>query len=391
MPKLLQLNVTANWGSTGKIAEGIGQAAMARGWESAIVYGRMMNPSQSKLIKVGNQTDVYLHYARHRFLDGEGLGSKRATKRIIEQIKEYAPDIIHLHNIHDHWLNYPLLFEYLATVDMPIICTFHDCWAFTGGCAYFDRVDCRQWVSECIKCPLKSHFDRSRQNFKLKKELFISIQNKLTIVPVSNWLEGFIKQSFLRNFRIKMIHNGIDTNKFKPIFSKSRVDLGVALPWSARKGLEDMIKLRGLLSDDIEIRLVGLNDEQLKNLPIGITGIKRTQSIEELVRHYGEAAVFVNPTYEDNFPTTNLEALACGTPVITYRTGGSPEAVDSETGIVIDKGDIESLAGAIMKVIDNPDLFPASACRARAEAHFDKNIQFGKYIDLYDSLSNKSK
>ena len=188
-----------------------------------------------------------------------------------------------------------------------------------------------------------------------------------------------------------MIHNGIDTNKFKPIFSKSRVVLGVALPWSARKGLEDMIKLRGLLSDDIEIRLVGLNDEQLKNLPIGITGIKRTQSIEELVRHYGEAAVFVNPTYEDNFPTTNLEALACGTPVITYRTGGSPEAVDSETGIVIDKGDIESLAGAIMKVIDNPDLFPASACRARAEAHFDKNIQFGKYIDLYDSLSNKSK
>ena len=140
--KLLQLNVTANWGSTGKIAEGIGLAAMARGWESTIAYGRYMNPSQSKLIKVGTQADVYAHYAKARFLDGEGLGSKRATKKLIGQIKQITPDIIHLHNIHDHWLNYSILFEFLATIDTPIVWTFHDCWAFTGGCPHFENVNC---------------------------------------------------------------------------------------------------------------------------------------------------------------------------------------------------------------------------------------------------------
>lgn len=389
--KLLQINVTANWGSTGKIAEGIGQAAMSQGWESAIAYGRMMNPSQSELIKVGSQKDVYLHYARHRFLDGEGLGSKRATKQFIEQIKDYAPDIIHLHNIHDHWLNYPLLLEYLATVDTPIVWTFHDCWAYTGGCAYFDRVDCRQWETICGKCPLKQHVDKSMRNYTLKRELLLTLQDRLTIVTVSRWLEDFVKKSFLKDCRIEMIHNGININKFMPVSPKKKVVLGVALPWSARKGFEDMIKLREILPDDIEIRLVGLNDEQLKNLPKGIIGIKRTQNLEELVHHYSDSSVFVNSTYEDNFPTVNLEALACGTPVVTYRTGGSPEAIDKNTGIVVEKGNIAALAKAVLEVLDNPQNFPSGACRARAELHFDKDKQFGQYIDLYESLLVKNK
>ncbi|WP_165154723.1 glycosyltransferase [Parabacteroides sp. ZJ-118] len=388
MPRLLQLNVTANWGSTGRIAEGIGQAAMARGWESAIAYGREMNPSQSQLVKVGNRFDVYAHYAQHRLFDREGLGSKRPTKRLIKWIDSYKPDIIHLHNIHDHWLNYPLLFQYLATIETSVVWTFHDCWAFTGGCAYFDDVNCNQWQTKCNRCPQKTFADRSRANFILRKDLFSRIHERLTIVPVSNWLGNFVKQS-MKNCSIRMIHNGIDTTKFEPKYKKKKVVLGVALPWSPRKGLPDMVKLRQLLPQDIEIKLIGLNDGQLEKLPKGIVGIKRTQNIDELVKHYSEAAVFVNPTYADNFPTTNLEALACGTPVATYRTGGSPEAVDEHTGIVVEKGNVKALAKAIMKILNNPGNFSSDTCRKRAEQCFNKDIQFGKYVDLYESLLSK--
>ncbi len=384
--KLLQLNCTANWGSTGKIAEEIGQAAMARGWESAIAYGRVMNPSQSQLVKVGDKLDVYAHYVQHRIFDREGLGSRRPTKRLIKWIDSYRPDIIHLHNIHDHWLNYSLLFQYLATIDTQIVWTFHDCWAFTGGCAYFDDVNCSKWQTGCNSCPQIKFADRSKANFNLRKDLFSSLQERLTIVPVSYWLKDFVKQSFLRNSSIMMIHNGIDVTKFEPRVKIKKTVLGVALPWSTRKGLSDIIKLRHMLPRDVEIKLIGLNDKQIKELPQGVIGINRTQNIDELVKHYGEASVFVNPTYADNFPTTNLEALACGTPVVTYRTGGSPEAVDELTGIVVDKGNINALAEAIMTVLNNPDDFTPENCRKRAEQNFNKDIQFGKYIDLYNRL-----
>lgn len=393
--KLLQLNVTANWGSTGKIAEGIGLAAMVRGWESTIAYGRMMNPSQSQLIKVGSKIDPYLHYVRHRLLDQEGLGSKGATKKFIKEIDSLEPDIIHLHNIHDHWLNYPLLFDYFASIDTPIVWTFHDCWAFTGGCAHFENDNCFSWKQDqCTgNCPKKHR--KAQLQFRLRKEKIGLIGSRLNIVCVSQWLADYANQSFLGGVgaRTMVINNGIDINGvFTPNGrNKDRMILGVSNVWPAYKGLDDFVQLRNLLPENIKICIVGLSQEQVKTLPAGINGITRTANVAELADLYKRATVFVNPTYNDSFPTVNLEALACGTPVITYRTGGSPEAVDSETGIVIDKGEIESLAGAIMKVIDNPDLLPASACRARAEAHFDKNIQFGKYIDLYDSLSNKSK
>ena len=126
MPNLLQLNVTANWGSTGKIAEGIGNAAMLRGWESMIAFGRMQNPSTSQLIKVGSQSDVYLHYAKNRLFDGEGRGSIHATKNLLRHIDRYRPDVVHLHNIHDHWMNYPILLQYLKDTGVKVVWTFHD-------------------------------------------------------------------------------------------------------------------------------------------------------------------------------------------------------------------------------------------------------------------------
>ena len=394
MPTLLQLNVTANWGSTGKIADGIGLSAMSRDWESFIAYGRYMNPSKSKLIKVGKKFDVYTHYAKAKFLDGEGFGSRRATQNLLTQIDKISPDIIHLHNIHDHWLNYPLLFAYLATVNIPIVWTFHDCWAFTGGCPYFEIPPCDKWKSECSQCPLRNRrIDKALVHFEKRKELIASLSDRITIVPVSGWLEDFCYQSMLRKSRIQLIHNGIDTGLFKITYSRNSkpLILGVAINWDYRKGLTDFIKLRKAIPEEkADITLVGLEENQIKALPHGITGLSTTQNIDELVRLYNRASILVNPTYADNFPTVNLEALACGTPVITYRTGGSPEAIDENTGIVVEKGDVESLAKGIIEILNNPMKYSRNACRRRAETHFDKNTQFSKYIDLYEELLRKS-
>lgn len=388
--ELLQLNATANWGSTGRIAEGIGAAAIHRGWHSTIAYGRYSNHSSSKLIKVGTKYGVYSHYLRNRVLDGEGLGSRYATRKLIKQISELQPDIIHLHNIHDHWLNYPLLFEYLATIVTPIVWTFHDCWAFTGHCYHFERNDCKRWQTNCSNCPQKASpfFDKSLCNFNLKKNLLQSLQRRLTIVCVSEWLAEYVQKSFLSNCRIEVINNGIDIGIFTIDSSKkqARNIIGVSNVWPDYKGLSDFVQLRSLLNEDIGITLVGLTDEQIATLPKGITGISRTENVAELVELYQASSVFVNPTRNDSFPTVNLEALACGIPVITYRTGGSPESVDFNTGIVIDKGDVSGLAQAINTVLDHAEKYTPENCRKRVVEKFNKNVQFNKYIDLYELL-----
>lgn len=390
---LLQINVTANWGSTGKIAEQIGQCAIANGWESYIAYGRWYNPSQSHLIKIGNKLDMYQHYAEQRILDNEGLCSRRATKEFIKRINEIKPDVIQLHNIHDHYLNYRLLFEYLNKTDIKVVWTFHDCWAFTGHCFHFITKGCERWKSGCFDCPLqheypKTLFDRSRKNYTMKKNLF-GANNNFTIIACSEWIANFVRQSFLKDKPIRVINNGVDLNVFKNSESldtnkKTFHVLAVSNVWNKDKGFDDILKLREILSNEYEITIVGVAKQQLNSLPQGIVGIERTQNVHELVALYSNADVFVNPTYADNFPTVNLEALACGTPVITYCTGGSPEAIDEKTGIVVEQGDVNGLVEAIRMMKDNP--LSSVDCRKRAEDYFEKDKCFEKYIDLYNSL-----
>ena len=394
MPTLLQINITVNWGSTGKIAEHIGRCARVHGWESFIAYGRWRNPSKSHLIKVGNMVNMYLHYGEQRFRDNEGLCSRGATKRLIRQIEEIRPDVVQLHNIHDHYLNYRLLYEYLSSTNINVVWTFHDCWAFTGHCFHFVTKGCERWKTQCHDCPLKNEYpktflDRSQERFELKKALFGSCKN-LTIVPVSDWMGDFVKESFLKDKRIEVIKNGVDLKVFRPsskfqvASSKFRI-IAVSSVWNPDKGELDVYRLRKMLSkEEYEIIMVGLSADQAQNLPAGIRGIQRTQNVQELVRLYSESDVLINPTYADTFPTVNLEALACGTPVITYRTGGSPEAIDKKTGMVIEQGNVEALANAIILLKDHP--LSSADCRKRAEDLFDKDKCFEKYIELYDSL-----
>ena len=401
MPTLLQINTTANWGSTGKIAEQIGLHAMANGWRSIIAYGYYLNPSKSELIKIGSKWSVRWHRQISKYGMGDGRASKCATKALIKQIEAIKPDIIHLHNIHGLYLNYPILFDYLNSIGIPVVWTMHDCWPFTGRCAYFDTVQCTRWQRGCGECPAlklypKTKRDTSAENFELKRKLFTAKQ-QLVLVPVSNWLEGLVGQSMLRECRCQTIHNGIDIESFKPTtinslrgVSDKHLILGVAAQWEARKGLEEFYKLRDRLDiDTYDIALIGLSDEQIAALPAGITGIRRTQNVGELAAYYTRASVFVNPTYSDNYPTTNLEAMACGTPVITYRTGGSPEALTPDTGVVVEQGDIEALTEAITMVCDKGKEHYHEACRRRAEEHFDRQICFDKYLDLYNELLTK--
>lgn len=393
---LLQINVTANWGSTGKIAEQIGLCAMAYGWESYIAYGRMMNPSKSKLIKIGSRWDVYEHYAENKFLDNEGLASRRATKIFLKHIDKIKPDVVHLHNIHDHYLNYRLLFKYLAEKKIPVVWTQHDQWVTTGHCMY-NLVGCERWKTGCYDCPLSRWYslDCSRRNYKLKKELLASIPS-LTIVPVSEWLGNNINESHLKGRPIRVIHNGIDIRTFCPqpttvherygIQKGKRIILGVAAVWDARKGLDDFYALAKILpSEKYSIVIVGHQNTVAKPIKNGcqMVFVERTQNAHELAQLYSSAAVFINPTYQDNYPTTNLEAIACGTPVITYHTGGSPESLDERTGIVVEQGDVNGLTEAIKKLAASDY---TEVCRQKAVREFDNHKCFNPYIALYNKL-----
>lgn len=389
---LLQINVSANWGSTGKIAESIGLASIRHGWESYIAYGRYCNSSQSHLIKIGTKIDPYLHYVHQRIFDDEGLCSKNATRQLIKTIKDLGPDIVQLHNIHDHYLNYRLLFEYLNRTDIKVVWTFHDCWAFTGHCFHFVTKKCKRWKTQCYGCPLQHEYpktllDHSDENFSLKKNLFTKNKN-LTIVACSEWMAQFVRESFLQDKPLYVIHNGVDLDIFKAKpnekIQKIFKVLAVSNVWNKDKGIDDILTLRNLLAEDYTMTIVGLNEKQLKKLPLGIKGIQRTQNVQELVKLYSEAAVLINPTYADTFPTVNLEALACGTPVITYRTGGSPEAIDERTGVVVEQGDVNGLVEAIYRMKEYH--LSSDDCRKRAEECFDKDKCFEKYVELYEKL-----
>lgn len=393
MAVLFQINECLNF-STGKIAQQIGEAAIAEQWESWIAYSSRETYSESKshVLRVGSTIDPYIHYIESRLFDREGLSSRLSTKQLVERIRMISPDIVHLHNIHDHWLNYKILFEYLNNTNIRVVWTFHDCWAFTGHCFHFVTKGCERWKSQCNNCPLqreypKSYKDRSLKNYELKKQLFSANKN-LTIVACSDWMASLVRKSFLKELRIEVINNGIDLNVFRPLEEKISDRkfqiLAVSNVWNKEKGYYDILELRSMLPTEYEIIIVGLTAEQLRQLPDGIRGIERTQDVQELVGLYSSADVLINPTYADTFPTINIEALACGTPVITYKTGGSPEIIDDNTGIVVEQGNVLQMAKAIKTIKENP--IEPDLCRDRAVSLFDKDKCFVKYIDLYNSL-----
>lgn len=399
MPRIIQINTALNCGSHGRIVEQISRVAAERGFETTIVHGaRYLNKSQFADIQTTTKSQERLNGVRSLLFDAHGLGLKRATKSLIVKLKEIKPDIVHLHNIHGYYLNYQILFDYLAKSGVPVVWTLHDCWSMTGHCAQFENYKCDKWKTQCHDCQYlmdwypKSVIDRSRRNYELKKRCFTSLEN-MTIVPVSHWLEDVVKQSFLAKYPIKVINNGVDLTSFRPSEASGEISnkftiLGVASNWDDDKGVKEFVRLSE--NPDYQVIMVGVNDELKQKLPKSIIAISRTNSQSELAKYYSQADVFVNPTYKDTFPTVNLEALACGTPVVTYRTGGSPESITKETGIVVDKGDFNQLCEAVETIRRNGKHCYSTNCRERAVKFYNKDDRYKDYIDLYENIIDNS-
>ncbi len=402
--KILQINIVCETGSTGRIVKYIDNLMKDEHLESYIAYG-YGKTNMPNAIKIGTKLDYYIHNILSRLFCAQGRFSYFATKRFLKKVDKIKPDIIHLHNIHGNYINYKSLFKYIKQKNIPVIWTLHDCWAFTGKCTHYQRINCDKWQTNCKNCkeckknlkeyPKSYLICNSKNEYINKKKSFTGVKN-LTIITPSQWLKDEVKKSFLKNYNVKVINNGIDLTDFKPIKSDYReklgidyndiIILGVANDWSYKKGLDTFIQLSNILDDKYKIVLLGLDDNQIKKLPNKIIKISRTQNIEELAKLYSIADIYINPTLEDNFPTTNLEALACGTPVITYNTGGSPESISGNCGKVVEKDNILDLVNSIEKFNFDDNL--SKNCIERAK-NYDKSQKFKEYIDLYFNILNK--
>jgi len=436
--KILQINTVCGTGSTGKIAAGIMRLGIENDFDMYYAYGRGDNPNKAAarcgvpddydsslhFFKIGNVWDFGIHVLSNFFRGNSGFASKRVTLNFLKWVDEIKPDIIHLHNIHGFYLNIELLFAYIKDKNIKVIWTLHDCWPFTGQCAFYDYADCSKWRLDiegnkgCNNCPIyRSSYpyslfkDNSIENFAQKRKCFSGVED-LTIVTPSKWLAGEINKSFLNVYPVKVIHNGIDTG----IFSREeenknekllddRYIIGVANIWEARKGLDTFYQLAKENDFPYKIVLVGLSRKQ-RNQIINdtcfrnrIVPIERTANQNELARWYRGAEAFINPTFEDNFPTTNIEALACGTPVITYDTGGSSEALlekgdtnndkkhdfdDVKTGLAIQKGNYRELYKNIIKLYNKEIHFDRENCKKRG-CVFSQEEKLIEYIYLYNN------
>lgn len=403
MPKLFQINVVANSGSTGKIAEQVGLLARNNGWDCYMAYGRWAYNSSLKLYKIGSKKDIYLHGLKSILFDKHAFGSKKATRLLINEIQQIKPDIIHIHNIHGYYLNLPLLCDFLSEYGKPIVMTLHDCWTVTGHCVHFQDINCDKWQNGCHHCsnlkgyPKSLFIDNSQNNWNIKKKCFLKILPLLTIVPVCNWLGDIVSQSYLKEASRMVIVNGIDLNVFQPVqdasFIRAKylldnkfVILAVSNGWNSTKGYEDILWLRDKLSDEYVFIMVGVNPKQKNNLPKGIVGICRTENVSQLVELYSTADVFLNPTYQDTLPTVSIETLACGTPIIGYDTGGSSDIIDENVGILIERGNKEQLLHAIQQMKTIGKQYYQTKCREKALFKFDNQKCYQNYLDLYNDL-----
>lgn len=390
--KVLLINSVCGYGSTGKICTDLYDMLVEDGHECCIAYGRYSAPDGYNTIKIGNRLDNYYHVLLTRLFDRHGFGSKRATKKFIREIEVYDPDIIHLHNIHGYYLNIEILFNYLRKSNKKVIWTLHDCWAFTGHCATFLARNCNKWKSGCGNCPLlkeypKSLFDNTKNNWNRKKNLFTILENQLNIVTVSDWLNKQISKSYLSEYDILTIPNGIDIKTFKPQSSNFREEndlinkkiiLGVSNVWNDLKGFNDFCKLANMLNDSYRIVLVGLSENQLKALPLNVIGIVRTSNQRKLAEIYSIADIYINFSKGEAFGLTNYEAQSCGTTTLSLDSGGTKETLITSYSYLIK--DVEEAYQFITKY----DYKKINTVTSNHQ--FDKNSAYKKYIELYERI-----
>ena len=402
--KVAQINMVSN-GSTGTIMLQIGDIVKKHGGE-VITYSTYAVGKQYQRPPAAPTGHTYygspfgnlLHLILAQFTGKNGFFSRFSTWKLLKDLARFSPDIVHLHNLHSAYLNLPMLFGWLKKHNVQVVWTFHDCWPMTAKCPYFDMCGCEKWLTGCHDCEQlalypKVRVDRTAWLWKKRKALFTSL-NRLTIVTPSKWLAEQVKRSYFSKTKLCVIPNGIDLQVFHPMESTFRKEyhcedkfilLGVANPFCRRKGLDVFIELAGRLEASYQIVLVGTSEEIDKTLPSGIISIHRTENARKLAEIYSAADLFVNPTREETFGLVNVEALACGTPVLTFRTGGSPETVDEKSGWVVDCDDVDAMEAAINDIRYHRR-FSKADCIARAK-NFDKEAKFFEYYSLYCALT----
>lgn len=405
MPKLLQINIEVNSGSTGRIAEELGILAMESGFESYITYARGFNPSKSTIFKIGNKLSILLHFLKTRFLGEHLNGSILPTVLLIRKIKKIRPDIIHLHQMHGYYINVPLLFKFLKKSNIPIVWTLHDCWAFTGHCSYFTLVGCDKWKTSCYQCPQfdrypKSYFfDKSNQEYLTKKKLFNDLPN-LVLVGVSEWVAKLAGESFLKNKKNISVFNGVNTEVFRQMFNRNevltkyninptiKVLIASGTTWIKSKGLEDYKKLADILPEDYQLVLVGVDKKVATEIPSKIITIPRTESQNELAELYSAAEILLCLSYQESFGMTPVEAMACGTPAIVYNNTALSELVNELTGRLVPTGNINIVLEMIREITSIGKNSFSLNCRNRVLEFYDMNLTYKKYLNLYLELNN---
>ena len=396
--KILQINSVYGERSTGRIVTAIEKLLDEAGFEHCAISGE------------GDFSDPHVHVMSGKFyqkanilktrLFGKhGFYNKSATRKALKFIEKEKPDLIHLHNIHGHYINVKMLFEYIKEKNIPLVWSLHDCWAFTGHCTHFDYIGCEKWKTGCYDCPQQKDypvswfFDRSKENYRDKKALFTSVPD-IHFVLASKWLEGRVKESFLGDYPSCIIMNGVDTNAFYPRETNLKEELGlsgkfvimgVISKFSGPKGGEFFLKLSKLLSPDEHIVLVSL-EEKPENIPSNITALPRTNSKEKLAEIYSMADVFVNTTLQETLPTVNTEAICCNTPVVSFDSGGCPETLDETCGILVPRGDVQALYKAVQRVKRGE--LSMEGLPARRET-LDNDVRFRAHIDLYKQIISK--
>lgn len=392
---IVQINAVYGVASTGRIVKGIEECARANGLECIAAYSQG-TADDREAFRFGSIAEQKVHALLSRLTGLQGYFSYFGTRELLKKLDNMKPDVVHLHNLHSNNINLKMLLHYLAKHNITTILTLHDCWFFTGKCCHFTMAGCEGWKTGCNNCPnLKEDnkslfFDRSGKMQRDKQKWFANIPH-LFVVGVSEWVTELAKESVVLSGaeKFQVIHNGIDLEAFQPRESDLRqklglegrfIALGLAMGMSRRKGFYDFLKMAEMLPEDVTLVLAGLTQEQIKSLPGNIIGINRTNDVTQLAKINSMADVFITPTYEDNFPTVNMESLACGTPVITYRTGGSPEALNSDCGVVVECGDVQAVLAAIEKIRKQP--FSAEACRKRA-LEFAQQERYQDYVTLY--------
>ena len=404
--RIAEINIVAN-GSTGRIMLHIARVARDCGYEvktfSPVLFARGAKKIQSQIpehFSWGGVGESFFHYYAGTLLGKNGLLSKKGTAQLINELKAFNPDIIHLHNIHRYCLNLPMLFDYIKTSGAKVVWTLHDCWSFTGNCAHFVSSGCEKWKEGCYSCPQprsypKMYVDTSKKMYELKKKLFCGVKD-MTLVTPSRWLCELTEQSFLREYPARVINNGIDLSVFKPTDGNFRekhgllnkkIILGVAFRWSYEKGLDVMTELSKRLPDDYKIVLVGTNESVDASLPENILSIHKTENQRELAEIYTAADLFVNATREDTYPTVNMEALACGTPVLTFDIGGSAEIIDDSCGCAVKVNDVDGMEREIVRICTEKP-YSAEACLERARS-FDMHDRFKEYVELYKEVTDR--